>query len=465
VVFAFSSCNGYIFDNNFVNAPENGIYPLNEDGTLDLNLCIGDNVYSDYFYSDPNPKITRRAAAVTLDQYNTIYAQRFFNVDKIRIMNSNTLGLYVSDDHEVFNDYADFYRSFVYSIDNPISELQLTANVIYSLYALGGDTTLVSPIVTSQEDNYNLWSIITPPYTESVNNGLTAFKNNISNVPKYYNFNYGTDVEFFILDVRSDRTPMKPNDNSQVLSIMSDEQFTWLKSSLSASTARIKFIVSSTVFSDVVIIPPLPGISDRSIKVTFDQLYNTFVHDPTVYTPLITLNGAMPDALTFYQNLTMDQKYRVFGAAMSFLDCGNWMYYDKSNTIQFIPQSKKVRTELIEHIQTNKISGVFILSGDLHSSFVSYTDDPCASFPLLELSFSPSGSPGDNKIFDYMRTNPGQKQFLYVANQKNFGTVETDLDNELIIVTFVKIDGTQDVIRISLKDYEAQQYGSVVTIN
>src|SRR5204862_6394823 len=116
---------------------------------------------------------------------------------------------------DVFNDYSDFFSSIKNTTEigpNGFSELQIAANIIYSLYSVDNSSIGPSPQVTSQYQNYNLWSIDNQIYNETINNGLKSYKDNVTSSCSYYNFKYGCEIEYFVLNVRSDRTPMKIND-------------------------------------------------------------------------------------------------------------------------------------------------------------------------------------------------------------------------------------------------------------
>jgi phosphodiesterase/alkaline phosphatase D-like protein len=255
---------------------------------------------------------------------------------------------------------------------------------------------------------------------------------------------------------------MKMNDNSQILSIISKNQMNWLKKVLLLSKAKVKFIVTTTVFSDIVTIPRLSfdGIVTKSEKTTFNDLYNLLVNKKEIYGPLISLGDKFPKAIDDYELLSIEQKYRVFGCAMSLLDCGNWMYYDINNTIKYIPQSNKDRNEIISFIKNNKITGVIFLSGDLHTSFISYCDDLLLpnTFPLLEISSSPNASPPSNQITNYMEDNPHQRQFIYATNDKSYSYIETDIENNLVKITYIKKNTNPILVEIDLQAYYNKQY-------
>ncbi|EKD67812.1 MAG: hypothetical protein ACD_48C00203G0001, partial [uncultured bacterium] len=70
---------------------------------------------------------------------------------------------------------------------------------------------------------------------ETMNNGF------------WQKFTYG-NADFFVLDVRSQRSPIAALDNGQK-TMLGDEQFAWLKQGLKASKAKWKFLISGLVFN------------------------------------------------------------------------------------------------------------------------------------------------------------------------------------------------------------------------
>ena len=48
---------------------------------------------------------------------------------------------------------------------------------------------------------------------------------------------------------------------------------------------------------------------------------------------------------------------------------------------------------------------------------------------------------------------------MYLANEKNYLNISTDIDNKKIIVTCFKINGQRDRITINLKKYKKLQKG------
>ena len=465
VNFNVLSCFGYGFDPE--NYKEFAILPKNGS---DFNLLLGDNIYADYFYRSPESKIIAFKPSINLEEYNQVYRQLFFNVRPIKKMLHNSLNIILMDDHEIFDEWNTFYRSFEYSTNpgnNGFSELQIASNIIYSALSISDPILLAPPPpipIISQNDEYILWSVRSPNYITSVNNGILSFQNNLNPNLKYFKFSYGKYIDYFVLNVMTDRTPMTINDNSQIISIISNEQMNWLLHELNDSNAKIKFIVTTQTFSDLIIIPKTP-ITPISEKVTISELYNRLVFDPNYYAPLVSLQGAIPTSVTDYENLTLDQKFRVFGPLVSQLGGSAWMYYDKSNNIVNIPQPNKQRNQIIDFIRHNKIHGVIFLTGDFHSSYVGYIDDLNTPnvFPIIEICSSPVGSPPTTTIIDYINDNPDQKQFIYATDQKNFVNISTTIDKNKIIVTYYKKNNEQDRIKINLKKYKKLQKGDLLS--
>jgi phosphodiesterase/alkaline phosphatase D-like protein len=508
VTFNLMSCFGYSFDNVTSYDPSLGIYPHS---CVDFNMILGDIVYSDFYKLDSNSKIFKTTASILNSEYDEVYKKRLFNINKINKMFKSSLTIPIADDHEIFSDYSDFYRSFEYDTDpltGGFTELQLAANIAYSLLSLNNPSSVPSNPsgVISQDDEYTLWSARTKNYSTAIQNGLTEYKNNITTNAGYYKFSYGSKIEFFVLNVQSDRgrnndnkqvvtiihnsqpdtnekrisitsdaqpnndeqvllitfdNQMNINDNKQILSIISDGQMSWLLNSLSNSKAEIKFIVTSQAFSDIIIKPRYLSNVSTAQKLTFPQLYNAFVTDSTYYEPLVSVSGQYPDAIISYLTMTTNQKYRVFGNAMSQLNAGGWMFYDNSNNVTNIPQSNKQRNQIIDHIKNNNIKGVIFLTGDVHESYVGYVDSLSSPsvFPLIEIAASPSGSQPSTTISDYVQDNPSQQQYAYVRSIKNFAKIRTDIKNDFVTVEYIKKDYTTDFIKIDLRSYHKLQKG------
>lgn len=463
VSFNMMSCFGYEYHGITTNAPENGIY---SDKPTDFNLLLGDNIYADYFYETSESKILNVRPAITSQEYDKVYQERFFNVDKINTMLKKSMTVLLQDDHELFDDWNSFYRSFEYDTTpgtNGFSELQIATNIIYTIISIASPSTLAPPPpipALSQNSEPILWSVMSPDYITATNNGIQAFQDNLNPNIKYFKFSYGKHIEFFVLNIMTDRTPMKINDNTQVLSIISEDQMTWLLTGLSESKAKVKFIVTTETFSDLIILPRLP-FSPLSQKLTFDQLYLSAVFNPAFYSPLVSLGGAVPTAVLDYVDLSNVQKFRVFGSAISQLGASGWMYYDNSNTITDIPQTKKQRNQIMDHVKNNNIHGVIFLTGDKHTSFVDYVDDlrTPGSFPLIEICASPSGSEPTDIVTNYMLDNPEQKQIAYATNKKSYLHISTDLDNNTIKIKCHRQNDTTDRIKINLCEYKLLQQG------
>jgi len=462
VKFNMLSCFGYANDTETSNSPRHGVFP---DDEVDFNLLLGDSIYADYYYPTTDSKILNIKPALSVVEFDEVYQKRLFNVHKIKKMFKESLNFILADDHEIFNNWNAFYRSFQYDTTpgtNGFSELQIAANIIYSVYSFG-DPTIVAPPppipVTSQDDESTLWSVQSPNYITGVMNGYHEFQDNLNPNLAYFKFSYGKHIDFFVLNIMADRTPMSVNNNSQILSIISLDQMNWLLNGLAQSRATVKFIVTTEAFSDLIIFPRSP-LSPTAQKFTFTQLYTTLVTNPSFYAPFVSLQGAVPTAVPDYEALTLDQQYRVFGATMAELNGAGWMYYDQSNQVINIPQTNKQRTQIINFIKDNEISGVIFLTGDSHTSYVGYVDDlnnPNA-FPLIEICSSPSGSEPTKTITDYIKDDPLQKQFAYATHHKSYMHITTDLDDHKIHIKCIK-HNCHDFISINLNKYKKLQDG------
>lgn len=460
VVFNLLSC----FDCD-TNSIQSDIVPCNK---VAFNFILGDIVYSDHYFETNSSKLLKTRNAMSVIEYKEIYDNKLFNVQSVNKMFKNSLTLPIMNGHEIFNNFDNFHRLFKYdNIPGPngFSELQIAGNIIYSANQINFPSFTPSsppfPLV-SQDIECVLMPNQSPNYSESVKNGLRVYKSMINPKTNYYKFKNGTDVEFFVLDIHSDLTQLNVNDNTQTLSMISAEQMNWLKNSLLDSTATIKFIVTSQPFSDTIIFPKniLPT---SQLKATFTQAYDLLVANPGIYRPLISLFGIVIRANSDYENLSIEQKYRVFGPLMSSLGFAGWMYYDNTNEVKHIPQSIKQRSEIINYIETNNIFGVIFLTGNTHTSFVGYVDDlnnkNNNGFPIIEICSSPVLSPIRTTIMNYVNDVSTQRQFAYVAQSKNYLEVSTDLNNDKIIVKCIKNTGNPDIIEIDLIAYKKLQQG------
>jgi hypothetical protein len=174
VNFNMLSCFGYDF--NFDEFSQNAIVPKKG---ADFNLLLGDNIYADYYYLSTESKILKFRPSITLEEYNKVYKERFFEIPEIRRMLRKSLNIILNDDHDIFDEWNSFYRSFEYSTSlgtNGFSELQIASNIIYSALSISDQSLLTPPPplpITSQDNEYLLWSVRSKNYNESVMNGYT----------------------------------------------------------------------------------------------------------------------------------------------------------------------------------------------------------------------------------------------------------------------------------------------------
>lgn len=462
VKFNMLSCFGYKFDEVTENGPRHGIFP---DDRIDFNLLLGDSIYADYYFTTDDSKILTVRPSSNIWELDKVYRERVFEVHKIKEMFEKSLNFILADEHEIFGNWNSFYRSFQYDttpILHGFSELQLVANSIYTLLTLTNPEITAPPLpfpVLSQDDEPILWSVESTDYSDTVNNAYYSFQDNLNPNLSYFKFSYGKHIDFFVLNIMADRTPLRVNRNTQILSIMSLEQFNWLLAGLSESRAEVKFIVTTEPFSDVLIMPRFPFFP-TSEKMTFTELYNSLVNDPTFYTPLVSVLGSQPLAVPAYEALTPDQKFRVFGSSMATLNAANWMYYDQSNTIINIPQTNKQRNQIINFIRENHIHGVIFLTGNYHSSYVGYIDDlrHHDSFPIIEICSSPVGSLPVKTLTEYIDDHPSQKQFAFVTHKNNYMHISTHIDEHKIHIRCIK-HGEDTHIKINLNKYKKLQEG------
>lgn len=462
VKFNMLSCFGFALDefNNY--NPKHGIFP---DDKVDFNLLLGDTIYADYYFPTTDSKILNVQPSLSIADFDEVYQKRLFNIHKVKKMFKKTLNFILADEHEIVDSWPAFYRSFEYDTTpgtNGFSELQIAANIAYSVYSLQAPYLLAPPPpipVTSQDDESVLWSVQSPDYITAVMNGYHEFQDNLNPNLAYFKFSFGKHIDFFVLNIMADRTPMNINDNSQVLSIISLDQMNWLLAGLGQSNATVKFIVTTEAFSDLIIFPRT-SFTPTTEKFTFTQLYTTLVTNSLYYTPLVGINGTEPLAVPDYEALTLDQQYRVFGYTMTALNGSGWMYYDQSNQVLNVPQTNKQRSQIINFIQENQIHGVIFLTGNAHSSYVGYVDDlnNPDSFPIIEICSSPAGSPPSDTITDYIKDNPYQKQFAYATHHKSYMEIRTDLDDHSIHIKCLKHD-CHDFITINLHKYKELQEG------
>lgn len=440
----------------FGSAPKDGVFSTED---VDFSLVVGDAIYADQFFLGNVSKIEKYRPAITEKDYSEIYETNFYKVEKIMESLKGHLTVFLADDHDSFiDDGFSFFRKFTYNE----TAMQVATNIVYAMYAIGAPETLAPPPpipALPQDDEHVLWSINSPNYIKSKSNGLQSFKDHLFPTTKYFSFKHGEEIEFFVIDMNTERNFEEP------MSLMSDTQMQWLLKGLKNSKATVKFIVTSQGFTDNIIVPRTP-MTASATKVSFDELNNLLVHNPDIYTPLVTLQGAFPQGLDLYNSLSNEEKYQVFGKAVALLNGAGWMFFDKRNTIY---NTKKQRDQVVHFIKKYNIEGVIFLSGDLHTSYISYVDDlSTGAFPLLEITGSPNGSTPETTLLQYMADHPEQRQYIYALGEKNYATISTSLKYSKLKVEFTKEKGVDTVI-IDLDKYKRLQKGEnvtgVVTIN
>jgi alkaline phosphatase D len=213
----------------------------------------------------------------------------------------------------------------------------------------------------------------------------------------YRSFNYGPNLDIFMLDERSYRGPNSANRQpvaSAETAFWGNEQARWLKSQLLASKATWKVIASDMPIGIIV-----------------------------------------PDGQTAFENFANGD-----GPALG---------------------RELELTELLRFIQQNKIKNVVWLTSDLHYAVATYYDPGKAQFtdfkPFWEFAAGPlhAGSFGPQKIDNtfgpqvkFQSATPGMKQNLPpTAGMQFFGTV--------------KIDGKTQAMRVALIDLEGKTVYSV----
>ncbi|WP_247731021.1 alkaline phosphatase D family protein [Halovivax limisalsi] len=98
--------------------------------------------------------------------------------------------------------------------------------------------------------------------------------------------------------------------------------------------------------------------------------------------------------------------------------------------------------EIIEHVQTDEISNLVVVAGDVHKSVVgAYDPDDDGAFEFVEAIAGPLGAPAGTPDDLYPPLNP--TEFFAKGEYTNFGTIDVDESGETLTVGIYAADGTE----------------------
>jgi len=294
VRLAVVSCSNY--PAGYFNAY--GVLALRDD--LDALLHLGDYIYeysadSSSYAGATGVQLGRphepSNEAVSLTDYRTRYSQYRLDPD-LRRLHQQLAMIHVWDDHESANDAWD----------------------------AGAENH-----TTSSEGEWSVRKAISKrvcmewlPTREQPNTAI------------YRRFNWGPNVDLWMLDTRQDGRSKQAQDQDSVQApdhnIMSGTQFTWLTDGLSTSSARWKVIGNQVLFSPIT---PLP--------IDTTTLWNQI--PPAFKNLFLTQLPALEDAMR-----------------LGFIN-DNWNNYPRQ------------QNALIDHISRNAIKNVVFATGDFHTQY------------------------------------------------------------------------------------------------